>query len=401
MTKEIAAVGCTVDYELVWDSSVIENLIKEYAVYDADLKQPDELDTERKLIISILSFMKEEVGSNRSIVENVLFEFVSRMQKKTTLGGTGTRAAYALEKFDISCILHGNTQNKYTRALLPKTCEYMCSSGKDTLYPHVIIQYTSQSVIHANDIDIRPSRANRLIYSNDKASERPSFNPDFFEKRIIGVNVLHVNCFESVVDQEILHLGWKYLCTQFKNAQKRGTIVYQEMGCHHSAQTRQYVLENMYSAVDICSMNEDELGCFVGKKIDLLDAADVHNALERMHSLYPVPLIIIHSKYWALCYGKNAHKVSECLKTGITMATARFRFGDNFTVEQYNDTYDAAEEECGKKFVKDMTKIDTNVCCKSSVVVFEKNVTTVGLGDTFLGGVFLTLHRMDRDTLLK
>ena len=48
-----------------------------------------------------------------------------------------------------------------------------------------------------------------------------------------------------------------------------------------------------------------------------------------------------------------------------------------------------------------MTKIDTNVCCKSSVVVFEKNVTTVGLGDTFLGGVFLTLHRMDRDTLLK
>ena len=83
------------------------------------------------------------------------------------------------------------------------------------------------------------------------------------------------------------------------------------------------------------------------------------------------------------------------------MATARFRFGDNFTMEQYNDTYDAAEEECGKKFVKDMTKIDTNVCCKSSVVVFEKNVTTVGLGDTFLGGVFLTLHRMDRDTLLK
>lgn len=69
------------------------------------------------------------------------------------------------------------------------------------------------------------------------------------------------------------------------------------------------------------------------------------------------------------------------------MATTRFRFGDNFGEKQYNDTYSLMDEEEGEVFSASFTNLAKGVGLSiPSVKVAETRVTTIGLGDAFVGG---------------
>ena len=97
--------------------------------------------------------------------------------------------------------------------------------------------------------------------------------------------------------------------------------------------------------------------------------------------------VIKGDMYWALAYGENAMSVSKALKGGITMATTRYRFGDDFTIENYKETENLNPKEEGTVFADKLKKLLGNkVCCVPVVHVKEINTTTVGLGDSFVGG---------------
>jgi ADP-dependent phosphofructokinase/glucokinase len=96
---------------------------------------------------------------------------------------------------------------------------------------------------------------------------------------------------------------------------------------------------------------------------------------------------VVHTRFWALAYGKDALKYRESLLGGITLATTRFRFGDNFTKADYTATGQLRPEKAGEKFSREIeSPANGLVCCIPSFLVSEKDVTTVGLGDTFAGG---------------
>jgi ADP-dependent phosphofructokinase/glucokinase len=69
------------------------------------------------------------------------------------------------------------------------------------------------------------------------------------------------------------------------------------------------------------------------------------------------------------------------------MATTRFRFGDDFTGGDYAGTGALPPEDQGAAFAGEIQALlGDRVCCVPSFLVPEKNVTTIGLGDTFVGG---------------
>jgi ADP-dependent phosphofructokinase/glucokinase len=134
-------------------------------------------------------------------------------------------------------------------------------------------------------------------------------------------------------------------------------------------------------------MNEDELQAYVGRKIPLLDPVEVHAALRNLHQLLPVPALVIHTRYWALAFGSRAARYAKALKGGITMATTRFRFGDEFTPADYLETERLPVEATGMEFAASLGGLaGDGVCCLPSVQVEESRVTTIGLGDAFVGG---------------
>ena len=119
----------------------------------------------------------------------------------------------------------------------------------------------------------------------------------------------------------------------------------------------------------------------------MLNACEVTVALADLHRLVPVPVIVVHSMYWALAYGEKAMRFCDALKGGVTMATTRFRYGDDFTVEDYREIERLAPHGEGAEFADALHKLlGDRVCCVPVAQVDQSNATTIGLGDAFVGG---------------
>ena len=96
-------------------------------------------------------------------------------------------------------------------------------------------------------------------------------------------------------------------------------LEYYEDAGYYDASLCRLIQETLADRIHIYSLNEDELQIHVGRKLDLLSAFEIKEALVELHRLIPVPLIVVHSMYWALAYGENAESVLAALKGGITM----------------------------------------------------------------------------------
>ena len=91
--------------------------------------------------------------------------------------------------------------------------------------------------------------------------------------------------------------------------------------------------------------------------------------------------------HWALAYGENATQFARALKGGVTMATTRFCFGDEFTVDNYREVEALPPSAEGAAFAATLEGLlDGRVCCVPVACVEQSNATTIGLGDAFVGG---------------
>jgi ADP-dependent phosphofructokinase/glucokinase len=165
-----------------------------------------------------------------------------------------------------------------------------------------------------------------------------------------------------------------------------GTVFFED-ACYHHPALSGVVREHLVRYIDIYSLNEDELMAYVGHSVNLMDAESVLAALKELRDLIPAPVFVVHTRFWALVWGTEAGKYEKALRGGVTMATTRFRLGDDFTLSDYEETGKLPPEEEGLIFARDNGKLVGNeVVCVPSYLVTERNVTTVGLGDTFVGG---------------
>jgi ADP-dependent phosphofructokinase/glucokinase len=69
------------------------------------------------------------------------------------------------------------------------------------------------------------------------------------------------------------------------------------------------------------------------------------------------------------------------------MATTRFCYGDDFSVEDYKKIKSLAPNKEGARFADAIKRLlGDKICCVPVAQVEQSNVTTVGLGDAFVGG---------------
>ncbi|HMD88252.1 MAG TPA: ADP-dependent glucokinase/phosphofructokinase [Anaerolineaceae bacterium] len=384
--KIILGLGDNIDYEVVWNSEVFENLITRYSILDDELDVHIGVNSERDLVISILSFLKSGNGGERFVSSSDIIErFAQNFENKITLGGTSVRAAIAMRKLGYTSALHLVTINDHVRRLIPQDSPYVCSNRNDSSYPHLIVQFSKDTRVKAGNIDIRTNRANRIIYDNDYDNIMMNLNDDF-SNLITDARVFLISGFNAMQSKELLANRLVNLLRIIEKLPK-DALVYYEDACFHHPDFTKLIHSTLADSINIYSLNEDELQIYLGRKLDLLNAFQIKEALVDIQNLIPVPLIVVHSMYWALAYGEKAMSVSKALKGGITMATTRFRFGDDFTVEHYKETKSLPPNEEGVKFAGELKKLlGDKICCAPVVDVEESNATTVGLGDAFVGG---------------
>lgn len=384
--KIILGLGNNIDYEILWDSGVIENMITLYGIRDSELSSDIGITSERELVVSILGFLKAGGGGERFVSSTDIIEsFARNFRNKITLGGTSVRAAIAMRRLGYTSALHLVTVNDTVRRLIPRDSPYVCSNTKDTWYPHLIVQFRKNTRVRAGGIDICAGRANRIIYNNDYDNIAMKINEEL-SGLITEAGVFLISGLNAMQSRELLEKRLQTLKNIIKKLPK-DALVYYEDACFYDVSFSRLIHSALADSIDIYSLNEDELQLYVGRKLDFLDPHKIKEALEDMQKLLRVPCLVVHTRYWALAYGANATSYSQALKGGIAMATTRFRFGDDFRAEDYTETQGLRSGEEGAVFADGIKKLlGDKICCAPALEAEETNTTTVGLGDSFVGG---------------
>jgi len=387
VSESIALGFCNnVDYEIVWNAEILEDLVIRYGIRAHEPSALAEIRCERDLVVSILGFMRTAEGGERFVGGSEILErFAARFEKKVTLGGTSVRAAIAMRKLGHRSALHLITQNEHVRRLLPPDSPYVCSNESDSIYPHLILQFGAGDRVQAGDIDIRARQPNRLIYHCNADRIAMRIAPDFADL-IVEARVLLVSGFNAMQSKPLLLERLSELRRLLERLPKDATVFLEDGGYHDPAY-RKFIYETLGSRLDVYSMNEDELQSHLGRNIDLGDIGQVWRALRDLNRVIPAAALVVHTRHWALVYGIDAGRYAAALRAGVTMATTRFRYGDEFTRADYDDIASRAPSPAGAEFARAFNAVaGGSAVCVAVAEVAQDKATTIGLGDAFVGG---------------
>lgn len=388
MTEQIVlGLGNNVDYEVYWDSTIIERLIREWDITWEELATTRPIRTCRELLISILQFLRNGSGGERYVnsVEPII-QLAQHVTFKITLGGTGVRAAIAMNRLGYRPTIHLVTVNDDILELLPDECHWVCSNNSKSLYPHLIIQFREGTRVEVGNMIVEAPKANRIIYVHDPDNSELRISPDFASTASQSHLVL-ISGLNAITER--MHLLKRLTeLRQILSSLSTDTIVFYEDACFHERGFGIKSVRFLMDSIKIHSLNEDELRDYLCRDVQMLDPYDVWNAISELQALVPVPVSVIHTEHWALAYSRHeAKQFFSALREGIIMATTRLRFGDDFTLSQYEETTRLPEDHRSKTFAQRLTEIGNGtVCCIPSFHVKQMEVTTIGLGDAFVGG---------------
>lgn len=390
-----------VDYELRWNTEVVEALVKELDIHDSELRIEPETDSLRMLVISCLAHLKSGTGGEIVPTEaKICNDFASHFSYQVTLGGTATRAAIALHCLGYRSVLQTSCYNHHVEQLMPSSIRILPGVGPDEqdIQPHIILQCAGNVRIHANDIDFVTPRENRILISRDTTSLNIPVLPEAFGPMLSDAEVLLLGCFSQVLDWDILKDRVKKTKALLTYLPKDAIVVLED-GCYIKKDFRYYVHQQLIPVSHVLSMNEDELQEYIGKRINILDSKAMAHALDYVAQNSGAKILVVHSASWALAYGPDAAMMKQALIGGVITAGSRFRVGDALNPQAYAQTQAMADKAEGIVFCKQMKQLlgDRICCVPSKDLSSVKNPTVVGLGDSFAGGLLPGLLKENRN----
>lgn len=386
----VLGLGGTVDFELRWDTAVLERLAHEHHVLRHELTPTAPIVDERSLLVTILAFVAAGTGAERYVASSEVVErFSSHFEFDVTLGGTGVRAGLVLESLGIPSVQHLVSIDDNVRRLLPSAITILSSASHDTLDPHLIVQYPIGATVHLLDGDVVSPAANRLIFANDPPN-REMVLATGLPDALATASAFLISGFNTMQDHAMLERRLDDILFAMRRMPADALVYYEDAG-FYTRKFAETVRARLLSHLHVYSMNEDELQEYLGHHVDLLDAADVVRALRQVQELIPVPALVVHTRYWAIAVGADAARHRDALESAVRVAATRYRLGDGFTAAEAEATAHMARHRGGVQLV---TAVEASAQDAAGVPAYALEVahpTTIGLGDSFVGG-FLSAY---------
>ena len=381
----VLGLGGGVDFEVRLVGQTLSTLVADHGIRAEELGRSGPLVTERDLILSILSYLRTGGGGEHFVATAALLSsFAARFPHTITLGGTSVRAGIVMSRLGIPSRLHLVTVNDHVRRMLPADVDYVSSDEDDTLFPHLVAQYPAGLRVRSGDVDICAPFANRLIYVNDPANERLRLSPDLGEL-LTGASVFLISGLNAVREADLLDQRLAELSRAMTRLPLDALVYFEDAGYHRpefSARVRAALLPR----VGVFGLNEDEWQAHIGRPVDLLDPTQVAAGLADLQALMPVPIVVVHTKYWAVAVGDRADDYCAALDTAMAVASTRYGHGDAFSDADYRRVRASARRPDALALTAELPRLLRQVCCRAGFVVDVADPTTVGLGDSFVGG---------------
>jgi len=214
--------------------------------------------------------------------------------------------------------------------------------------------------------------------------------------RLRAAEVFLISGLNAMRDEDELDERLRALRSHMRQLPPDAVTYFEDAAYHEPAFSRR-VREALLEVIHVYGMNEDELQAYLGHPVDLLSAREVADALAAVHALVPVPTLVLHTKYWAAAHGARAAEYADALDTGTVLAATRYAHGDDFTNE------DVERLRCRPRRPESVAlvaaleqRMGDRVRAVPAFALDVAHPTTVGLGDTFVGGFLAALVRTDR-----
>lgn len=381
----VLGLGGTVDYELRWDAAILGRLAAEHGVRRDELTSTAPIVGERSLLVAVLALVDSGAGAERFVTSSEVVEaFAAHFDYAVTLGGTGVRAGLVLDGLGIPSTQHLVSIDDNVRRLLPAGVSFICSAAEDTLDPHLIVQYPAGARIPLADDAVVAPGANRLIFANDPPNREMRLATELAET-LDTASALLVSGFNTMQDHDLLEQRLGELREAMRRLPADALVYYEDAGFYTRA-FAETVRARLLPVIDVYGLNEDELQEYLGRAVDLLDPAEVAEALSRMRAIIPGPVLVVHTRYWAVAVGAAAARHRAALESAVRVAATRYRLGDGFSAADVEATAGMRRHEEGAALV---AAVEAAVPDAVGVAAFSLEVahpTTIGLGDTFVGG---------------
>ncbi|WP_394685679.1 ADP-dependent glucokinase/phosphofructokinase [uncultured Microbacterium sp.] len=380
----VLGLGGTVDYEIRWDAEVLTALAAQHGIRLDDLTTTTPIIDERALVVTVLAFLATGGGGERFVLSSEIVEtFAAHFDKSVTLGGTGVRAGIALDRIGVPTVQHLVSIDDTVRRLLPASMSIVSSVTRDTLDPHLIVQYPVGTTVRLVDGAVTAPASNRLIFAND-APNREMAIASGLGDALEGAAAFLVSGFNTMQDADLLEARLDDLVTAMRRLPADALVYYEDAGFYRrelSARVRERLLER----IDVYGMNEDELQEYLGRPVDLLSPDDVIAALSEVHELIPARALVVHTTFWAIAVGPSAARHAAGLESAVRTAATRYRLGDACTAADLEATA-RSPRHAGGAAVVEAARQRSGAVGVAAYVVDTVQPTTIGLGDTFVGG---------------
>ncbi|HEY3409157.1 MAG TPA: ADP-dependent glucokinase/phosphofructokinase, partial [Propionicimonas sp.] len=253
-------------------------------------------------------------------------------------------------------------------------------------------QFPAGATVRLDGGEVRSDHPNRIIYVNDPPNRDLVLSRDLPEA-LSGARAFLPAGFNVMRDPALLHDRLAFLQLAMNRLPSDAVVFYEDAGFHDNAM-RAIVSAEFRGRIDVHSLNEDELQSYLGRRIDLLDVEDVVAALEEFQRFAIAPTVVVHTKYWSLAHGRRARDFGDALAGGIDLASTRYCHGDDFTVADLEAMHQAPRHPGGTEFAAGISeRLGAAVLCIPSRLLDVPAPTTIGLGDTFVGGFLAALVR--------
>lgn len=376
----------TLDYEMEWDAAYVQALIDKSRVEAGDVREYAAIGTMRQLLGSFLYHFRRGTGLGAYVEEEALLhEVLSGAKSRLTLGGTAVRAAQALSALGHDTLLHLVSQNPETLERLPRDAEWVCSRDTVSRSPHLTIQFPMGARLSVGGERLTAPSSNRVIYTRDEDNARLAIAPAFFE-RADGCRLMVLSSFDIVQDRAVLLNRLSAVRRGLSGMRRRCAVFYEDAHFTHP-EFPPLIRDALLPLIDVYSMNEDEFSRYVGGPVDLLSAGEVAEALGRLSAEIPVPCLVVHSRHWALGYGPLAREVRGALEQGVAVAGTRYRLGDGWTPGDVARTRSMPIQKKAAQFARGLEALLPGMAaCLPAYDLHPLSATTIGLGDSFVGG---------------
>lgn len=389
----VLGLGGTVDYEIELDPHVVNQIIAEFQISSNEISNTVPINSERDLALNFLAFLQSGSGGERFVGQSSFIEsFAHRFNIKITLGGTCVRAAMAMDVFGISSTVHLVSISDDVRRLLPKSTRYICSSEVDTFDPHLIVQFGSGVRISSGDIDFVTPQPNRIIFTNDPPN-RELVISDQFGEILSQAKICLISGFNCIQDPQVLDERIQSIKDHLKQLPSESIVFFEDAG-YHVPELSKVVRAKLVDEFDVYSMNEEEMQSYLGRSLDLLDSVIMAQAFKQLYTMIAAKVLVVHTKFWSIAIGKDATKYESALRGGMTMASTRYCFGDDFTQVNYEEVSRYPLNERGSFFAQAINSLlGEHLVCVPAFTLNVEKPTTIGLGDSFVGGFIAALSR--------